>query len=57
MISARLTYDGGHSSHRYEVQWAKWPSTTWEPAANLVGSTEAVKAYLSKKHYKKRKPQ
>ena len=44
-VEAILAHRGNGSSLEYLVKWAKWRETTWEPAENLEGATEVLKAY------------
>ena len=44
-VEAILAHRGSGSSLEYLVKWAKWRETTWEPAENLEGATEVLKAY------------
>jgi hypothetical protein len=44
-VEAILAHRGSGSSLEYLVKWAKWREITWEPAENLEGATEVLKAY------------
>ena len=40
-----VAHRGKGSGLEYLVKWAKWREPTWEPKENLVGATDALKAY------------
>ena len=40
---------GSGDSLEYEVAWAKHQATSWEPAENLVGATEALREFERKR--------
>ena len=48
-VEAILAHRGSGSDVEYQVKWAKWRETTWEPKANLLGATEVLQAYLDTK--------
>uniref|UniRef100_A0A7S3AQ48 Chromo domain-containing protein n=1 Tax=Haptolina ericina TaxID=156174 RepID=A0A7S3AQ48_9EUKA len=54
-VEAIVDCRGEGDSKEYEVRWAKWPTSTWEPAVNLIGATAALKAFESTRKGKKRK--
>ena len=47
-VEAIVSHRGSGATLEYEVRWAQWPNTTWEPAANLVGANAALAAYRKK---------
>ena len=46
---------GSGASLEYKVKWAKWRDSTWEPAENLVGATEALEAFAERRKLKKQR--
>ena len=44
-VEAIVSHRGAGAALQYEVRWAKWPDTTWEPAENLIGSTSVLRRY------------
>ena len=49
-VEAILAHRGSGAGLEYEVKWAKWRETTWEPAENIVvGASEILEAYLAAK--------
>ena len=48
-VEELLSHRGKGATLEYHVKWAKWKETTWEPAENLVGATEALQAYHEKR--------
>jgi len=47
-VESILAHRGSGASLEYEVKWAKWRETTWEPAKHMEGAAEALKAYHDK---------
>ena len=54
-VEAILAHRGSGGSLEYRVKWAKWKESTWEPAENLAGATEALKVYYDNKQSAKQK--
>ena len=46
-VESILSHRGEGPSLEYQVRWALWPNPTWEPAANIVGASSALRAYWS----------
>ena len=44
-VSAIINHRGRGDKVEYEVQFAKWPTTSWEVAETLVGANAALRAY------------
>ena len=55
-VEKLLSHRGKGAALEYHVKWAKWRETTWEPAENLVGATEALQAYHEGRKKPKKKP-
>jgi len=53
-VKAIINSRGSGPSLEYEVVWAKHQTTTWEPAANMVGASAALREYLQGAGHKKK---
>ena len=44
-VDCVLDKRGEGEALEYQVRWKKWPSPSWEPAANLSGAKAAIRKF------------